>query len=181
MNRTEKQQAIEELKTLFSSAEAIILTNPVGIDVNSINAIRKQCRNEGVQFKLVKNTLAQRALLDSPKAPLADLFVGPCAVMLKPGDPVTPAKLVLEFAKKNKKFEIRGGFISGSVLNLAGVEQLSKMQTLPQLRASFLSLLKAPQTGFVGVNNALVTKFLRLLQARADQLDPSKAAEDSAA
>jgi large subunit ribosomal protein L10 len=180
MNRTEKQQAIDELKSLFASAEAIILTNPVGIDVNAINEIRRQCRNEGVKFKLVKNTLAQRALLDTSKAPLADLFAGPCAVVLKPGDPVTPAKLVLEFAKKNKKFEIRGGFISGSVLNLDGVEQLSKMPTLPQLRASFLSILKSGQSGFVGVNNALVTKFLRLLQARADQIDPSKAADDAA-
>ena len=179
MNRTEKQQAIDELKVFFASAEAILIANPVGIDVNTVNGIRKQCRAEGVKFKLVKNTLAQRALLGTSKEPLSTLFAGPCAVLLKPGDPVTPAKLILEFAKKNKKFEIRGGFISGSILNAGGIEQLSKMQTLPELRSSFLGVLKAPQAGFVGVNNALVTKFLRLLQARTDQLESSAKASEA--
>lgn len=171
MKRTDKELNIASLKELFEQSEAIILTDTSGVDVNSINILRSRFRAEGITFKVVKNTLAKRALEGSSFEALASSFVGPCAIATKPGDPVTPAKIVVEFAKDNKAFEIKCGFISGSMLNVAGVEQLSKMKGRDELRSEFLSLLKAPQTRLVGVCNTMVTQVLGLLKARAEDLE----------
>jgi len=169
--RVNKEQVIEELRGLFEEAEALLLTNPIGLDVNTINGFRSKCRAEGIHFRVVKNKLAGLALKGTDKEGLIDLLKGPTAVAFKQGDPVTPAKLVLDFAKDNEKFVIKGGILSGKVLDQAGVESLSKMKTIPELRASFLSVLKAPQTEFVGINNTMVTQILGLLNARKDDLD----------
>ncbi|OIP43393.1 MAG: 50S ribosomal protein L10 [Deltaproteobacteria bacterium CG2_30_63_29] len=171
MKREEKELSIASLKALFAQTEAVILADTSGVDVNSINILRSKFRAEGITFKVVKNTLAKRALAGSSMAALAASFVGPTAIATKPGDPVTPAKIVVEFAKDSKAFEIKGGFISGSLLNAAGVDQLSKMKNRNELRSEFLSLLKAPQSRFVGVCNTMVTQFVSLLNARAEDLE----------
>ena len=171
MNRTQKEQAISDLREIFNGVEAIVLTNPIGLDVNTINQLRAKCRAEGVEFRVVKNTLARLALKGTEKEVLTDSFSGPIAIALKEGDPVTPAKIITEFAKTNKVFEIKAGYLSGRVLDAAGVESLSKMKTLPEQRGEFLSLLKAPQRGFVGVCNTMVTQVLGLIKARAEKME----------
>lgn len=171
MKRVDKIAAVEAYKALFDGVEAVVIADTTGVDVNTINQLRSNFRAEGVTFRVIKNTLAINALTGTELEPICAKFKGPVAVALKKGDPVTPAKIATEFAKKNPKFTITGGYVSGSVLDLAGVIQLSKMKGEDELRAELLSIFKAPQTRFVGVCNTMVTQVLGVLAARADKLD----------
>ena len=171
MNRDQKAQNIAELTALFAGAEAILLADTSGVDVNSINQFRSACRAEGVTFRVVKNTLAKLALEANDMEALSASFVGPTAIALKAGDPVTPAKLAVAFAKDSKAFEIKGGLLAGRVLDAEGMLALSKMKNRDELRAELLSLFKAPQTQFVGIANTMVTQILGVMKARAEKLE----------
>lgn len=171
MKRESKVQQVEELQALFASVEGIFLADASGVDVNAINELRSAFRKEGVTFRVVKNTLARRALEGSANEALRELFRGPTAIAVKAGDPVSPAKIALNFAKDHAKFEVKGGILGGSLLDAAGVEAVSKMKGRDELRADFLSLLKAPQTQLVGICNTMVSQFVGLVSARARKLE----------
>jgi large subunit ribosomal protein L10 len=126
MNRVEKSAAIEQYKALFDGIESMVLVDTSGVSVNSINEVRSKFRAEGVTFVVIKNTLAAHALQGTELEPVTALFKGPIAIALKKDDPVTPAKIAAAFAKDNPKFEIRGGFAFGKVLDIKGVDDLSK-------------------------------------------------------
>lgn len=171
MNRVEKTAAVAAYKELFDGVEAVVIADTTGVSVNTINEIRSKFRAQGVTFRVLKNTLAINALKGTDLEPVCVKFIGPVAVALKKGDPVTPAKIATEFAKANPKFNITGGYVSGSVLDAAGVLELSKMKGKDELRAELLSIFKTPQTQFVGVCNTMVTQILGVLSARADKLE----------
>ena len=170
MDKTQKTAQIEELKQLLSEVEAVILADTSGVDVNSINELRSAFRKEDVTFKVIKNTLARKAVVGTDFEEMADSFKGPTAIAVKAGDPVTPAKIAVNFAKEHPKFEIKGGYMNQH-LDVAGVEALSKMKGLEELRAELLSIFKAPQQNLVGICNTMVTQFLGLLNARADEME----------
>ncbi len=165
MNRVEKSAAIESYKTLLNGIESLILVDTSGVDVNSINEARSKFRAEGVKFVVVKNTLVKQALKGTELEPVAELFKGPIAVALKQDDPISPAKVACAFAKDNPKFEIRGGFGFGKVLDVKGVEELSKTKGRKELLAEVLSLFKASQQRFAAV-----------IKAYADKLEESQSA-----
>jgi len=171
MNRQEKAQQVEELTEIFNSVEGVILADASGVDVNSINELRSDFRADGVTFRVVKNTLAKRALVGTDKELLSDSFRGPTAIAVKAGDPVTPAKIAVDFAKKNKAFEIKGGLLSEELLDVDGVIRVSKMKGREELLADLLSIFKAPQREFVGICNTMVTQFVSVLAARARDLE----------
>lgn len=175
MNRDEKAVTLDAYKELFDGVEAVIVTCTAGVGVNAISGLRSKFRAEGVTFKVVKNTLARLALKGTELEPLAEQLKGPVAVALKKGDPVSPARIAIEFAKDNPKFQIKCGFLSGKVLDANGVETLSKMKGKNELRADLLSIFKAPQTKFVGLANTMVTQFLGVLNARKDKLEKDAA------
>ncbi|MFA5624989.1 MAG: 50S ribosomal protein L10 [Bradymonadales bacterium] len=171
MNRNDKNATLSAYKELFDGVEAVVLTDVSGVPVNTINELRSKFRAEGVTYKVVKNTIFKLAIQGTELEVLSDTISGPVAVALKKGDPVSPAKIAIEFLKTSPKFKIKGGYVSGSVLDLAGVESLAKMKDKNELRAELLSVFKAPQTQFVGVCNTMVTQILGLLSARADKLE----------
>lgn len=158
MNRVEKSAAIEQYKALFDGIESMVLVDTSGVSVNSINEVRSKFRAEGVTFVVIKNTLAAHALQGTELEPVTALFKGPIAIALKKDDPVTPAKIVAAFAKDNPKFEIRGGFAFGKVLDIKGVDDLSKTKGKKELLAEVLSLFKASQTRFAAVIKAYAEK-----------------------
>lgn len=180
MDRETKAQQVEELTELFGSAEGIILADASGVDVNTINLLRSAFRKEGVTFRVVKNTLARRALEATGKEALAPSFRGPTAIAIKPGDPVSPAKIALGFSKEHDKFKVKGGLLGTTLLDAAGVEAVSKMRGRDELRADLLSLLKAPQTQLVGICNTMVSQFVGLLSARSRKLEEGDAGEAAA-
>lgn len=160
MNRNEKEAAIAAYKELFAGIDSIVVADTSGVTVNTINEVRSKFRAEGVTFRVVKNTLAKKALAGTVLEPVCAKFHGPVAVALKMDDPISPARVAVDFAKSNPNFKISGGIVAGEVLDAAGVDNLSKMRTRNEARSALLSVFKAS-----------ATKFAAVIKARADKME----------
>ena len=132
MERAQKSEAIEDLKGVFANAGAVVVTHYSGMTVKQTEDLRARLRAEGAAFKIVKNTLAQKALGEDSAA--SEMFKGPVAIAFGP-DAVSAAKVATAYAKDNEKFTIIGGMMGPQVLDAAGVDALAKLPSLDQLRA----------------------------------------------
>ena len=159
MDRAQKQESIEALKSVFDGAGAVVVTHNLGLTVAEMTDLRLRLRKEGAALKVVKNTLAQKALGDA-------LFTGPVAIAYAP-DPVSAAKVATQFAKENEKFAIVGGFMGQEVLDAKGVSALATLPSLDQLRAKIIGLLQAPATKIAGVLQAPAGQLARVFNAYA--------------
>ena len=160
MNRNEKGAAIESYKALFGGIDSVVIVDTSGVPVNTINEVRSKFRAEGVTFRVIKNTLVKKALAGTVLEPVCVKFHGPVAVAMKLDDPISPARVAIDFAKSNPNFKITGGLVSGEVLDAAGVDNLSKMRTKNEARSALLSVFKGS-----------ATKFAAVLKARADKME----------
>ncbi|HET6516085.1 MAG TPA: 50S ribosomal protein L10 [Thermodesulfovibrionales bacterium] len=159
LNKEEKGQAIAELKDRFSEAKAVIFTDYKGMTVAELYDLRRLLREGGVEYRVVKNTLARIAAQDTPVSAGRDAFKGPVAVAIGYDDPVTAAKKVLEFSKKNEKLKLRGGVIEGKFF---GVDEVKDVATLPS-REVLLSMMagafQAPLSKLAAALSATVSSF----------------------
>jgi large subunit ribosomal protein L10 len=162
--RQEKVKAVEELKDKFGRSVAAILTDYRGLDVAEITELRKRLREQDVEFKVVKNTLAKLAIKDYDYN-LDEYLEGPTAVAFSYEDPVAPAKILNEFAKAHKELEIKAGVIEGK---LAGIDVIKELATLPsreELLAKAVGSIQAPIAGLVGVLQGTISNLVYTLQA----------------
>lgn len=166
MDRAQKQESIEALKGVFADAGAVVVTHNLGLTVAEMTDLRLRLRKEGAALKVVKNTLAQKALDGSIGEAGDALFTGPVAIAYAP-DPVTAAKVTSEFAKGNDKFAIVGGFMGAEVLDQKGVAALATLPSLDQLRGKIIGLLQAPATKVAGVLQAPAGQLARVFNAYA--------------
>lgn len=165
MERAQKSESIEDLKGVFASSGAVVVTHYMGLTVAEISDLRHRLRGEGARLKVVKNRLAQKALNGASEEAHA-LFKGPVAIAFGP-DPVSAAKVATQYAKDNDKFTVVGGLMGEQVLDAQGVEALAKLPSLDQLRAKLLGLLQAPATKIAGVVQAPAGQLARVLNAYA--------------
>ena len=166
MERAQKSEAIEELKGVFAGAGAVVVTHYMGMTVKQTEDLRARLRVEGATFKIVKNTLARKALGEN--ADTDAMFAGPVAIAYAP-DAVSAAKVATQYAKDNEKFKIVGGLMGAQVLDAAGVDALAKLPSLDQLRAKIIGLLQAPATKVAGVLQAPAAQLARVLTAYAEK------------
>ena len=166
MDRAQKQESIEALKSVFEGAGAVVVTHNLGLTVAEMEDLRIRLRKEGGAFKVVKNRLALKALNADEGSEYHPLFKGPVGIAYAP-DPVTAAKVTAEFAKGNDKFKLIGGFMGDKVLDAAGVDALSKLPSLDQLRGKLIGLLQAPATKVAGVLQAPAGQLARVFNAYA--------------
>jgi len=166
MDRAQKAESIEQLKSVFADAGAVVVTHNLGLTVVEMEDLRRRLRKEGGAFKVVKNRLALKALGVEEGSEYHDLFKGPVGIAYA-ADPVTAAKVTAEFAKGNDKFNILGGFMGDKVLAAKGVEALSKLPSLDQLRGKLIGLLQAPATKVAGVLQAPAGQLARVFNAYA--------------
>ena len=166
MDRAQKQDAIETLKSDFAGAGAVVVTHYMGLTVAEMTDLRGRLRNEGAQLKVVKNTLAKKALDGAIGEQGDTLFKGPVAIAFAP-DPVSAAKIATEYAKGNDKFSVIGGFMGDQVLDKASVTALATLPSLDQLRAKLIGLLQAPATKVAGVLQAPAGQLARVFNAYA--------------
>lgn len=171
MRRAQKEEMVELLRDEFGQAKSIIMASHVGISVNEVNKLRSEFRAQGVTYRVIKNTLARLALRGSDMESLADSFVGETALAYSFEDAVVPAKVASDYAAKNDKFVIKGGYLDGTLLGVDQVDQLAKMPSKDELRAKLLRTFIAGPTNFVRLLNAVPQQFLLVLQARKDDLD----------
>ena len=167
MNRTEKQALIDDLHTEFGRSPHAILVDFRGLSVPAVTEFRKKVRQAGSRYRVVKNSLALRALKDTPLEKLGPQFDQTTGVAYTVTDPVALAKVLVDFAKEHPALSVKGGLVSGSqVLDAEGVKALSTMPSLPDLRARLLGLLSAPAQKLVRLCSAPATKLVRVLEAR---------------
>ena len=170
MNRTEKEEVIGQLREKMARAKAAILAEPKGLDVATVTDLRKKFRDAKVDYKIVKNTLAQRAAKGTPVEPLVEKFVGPTALIMSYDDVVTPAKILVDFAKDRENFAIRTAVIEGKVIDANGVKALAKLPGLQELRGTIAMMIAQPATKLARMIGTPGQQLAQVVNARKDQL-----------
>jgi len=171
LNRTEKEEVISKLHEKMAKAKAAILAEPRGLDVATVTELRKKFRDAQIDYKIVKNTLAQRAAKGTPVEPLAEQFVGPTALVMSYGDVVAPAKILADFAKDRDNFRIRTGVVEGKVIDAKGVQALARMPGLKELRGKIAGLIAQPATRLARIIGTPGQKLAQVVKARQEQLE----------
>ena len=171
MNRTEKEEVIEKLHAKMVKAKAAILAEPKGLDVETVTALRKKFREAKVDYKIVKNTLAQRAAKGTPVEAIVKQFKGPTALIMSYDDVIAPAKIAADFAKDRENFAIRTAVVEGKVIDAKGVLALAKMPGLLELRGQIASMIAQPATKLVRMLGTPGQQLAQVLNARKDQLE----------
>ena len=168
LNRQEKAIVIEEVTTQVAKAQSIVVAEYRGLDVASVTVLRKKARESGVYLRVLKNSLARRAVVGTPFEALSSKLTGPLIYGIS-ADPVNAAKVLSAFAKDNDKLVIKAGALPNSVLDVNGVKALATMPSRDELLSKLLGTMQAPIAQFVRTLNEVPTKFVRGLAAVRDQ------------
>jgi large subunit ribosomal protein L10 len=170
----EKQAVVREVAAQVAAAQAIVLAEYRGLEVGSMTELRRKARRSGVYLRVLKNTLARRAVKDTPFAQLADVMVGPLVYGIS-SDPVAPAKVMNEFAKGNEKFVIRAGAMPNAVISAKEVAALASMPSRAELLAKLVGTMQAPVAKFVRTLNEVPSRFVRAVAAVRDAKEKASA------
>ena len=165
MKLDEKKKIVEDLHERFSRSAIVIVTDYKGLNVGRLNDLRRKLRDAEVEYKVVKNTLLVKASEGTDVALIKDSFTGPNAVVLSYNDPVSPAKILSEFAKDNEKLEIKVGVMNGDKLTLSSIESLAVLPSREVLLSQFLSVLNGVPTALVRVLSGMSHGLLNVLIA----------------
>jgi large subunit ribosomal protein L10 len=166
MDRAQKSEQIAGLAKTLSETSVVVVTRNHGLTVAQVTDLRNRMRNAGASFKVTKNRLARIALEGTPYQPIGDMLTGPTAFATS-ADPVAAAKVAVEFAKTTDKFEIVGGAMGATVLDINGVKALATLPSLDELRAKIIGLVNAPATKLAQLANAPAAKLARVFDAYA--------------
>lgn len=147
----------------LNKAAAGVLTNFTGVDVPSLNKLRKDCREAGIQFMVVKNTLFKRALKDTKFSALEEHLDGPTSIALAEDDPVILSKTLVDFGKENKNFEVGAGLFKEQVLNADQIKQIAILPSRDVLLAQVASCFQAPYRKLVYTLGGIMSKFVNVL------------------
>jgi len=168
VDRSEKQELVASLKTLFDEVGLVVVTQQSGMTVAESSDLRRQMRDAGASYKVTKNRLTRLALEGTKFEALQALFTGPTAIAVSE-DPVAAAKVCVEFAKQNEKLTIVGGALGAKVLDQGMIESLAKLPSLDELRGKLIGVLQAPATKLAGVTQAPAAQLARVFSAYGSQ------------
>jgi len=173
MNKTEKQELVTELKTKIKGAKALYYTDFTGLNVKRMTELRRRFRKAGVDYVVIKNTLALRAINESGLT--GTRLRGPTGVVVSK-DPVTAAKLLTDFAKENdQKPAVKGGLLDGAVIDEKQVKKLASMPSREQMLADLGAGLQSPMAAFVGALNGMFYMMVGALEALRTQREGASA------
>lgn len=156
--REEKEQVVELIASKLQNSKSTIVTDYRGLNVAQVTELRKRLRENNVEFKVVKNTLTRLATKKTDLSDLDNVLVGPTAIAFGEEDAVTAAKVLVEFAKKNDKLEIKGGVVEGQVVSVEAIKALASLPSREGLISMFLSVLQAPMRNFALAVKAVAEK-----------------------
>jgi large subunit ribosomal protein L10 len=168
LNLEQKQALVAEISAKVAQAQAIVVAEYRSLEVGEITNLRAKARGAGVYFRVLKNTLARRAVADTPFSGLAEHMKGPLIYGISP-DPVAVAKVLNEFAKGNEKLVIKAGAMPNQVMTAKEVATLASMPSRQELIAKLLGTMQAPIAKFARTLNEVPGKFVRTLAAVRDQ------------
>jgi large subunit ribosomal protein L10 len=170
MDRAQKTEQVAQLKQTFAETSVVVVTRNLGLTVAQSTALRNRMRDAGASYKVTKNTLTLIALEGSPYAPISEMLTGPTALATS-DDPVAAAKVAVDFAKTTDRFEIVGGAMGDTLLDLAGVKALAELPSLDELRAKIIGLIQAPASKIARTINEPGAMLARVIGAYAAKED----------
>ncbi len=171
ISRVAKEQAVDILSKELGRIKLAVMTDYRGLTVREVEELRSVLRDEGISYRVTKNTLLRLAAKNSPA--LADIdpstFMGPTALAMGFDDEVAAARVIFQYAKTHQALEIVGGITGdGQVLTAAQVKSLATLPTREQLLGQVVGTIAAPLTGFVGVMSGNVRSIINVLNALSE-------------
>ena len=172
LNLEQKQAVVAEVSAQLAKAQAVIVAEYRGLNVERVTQLRSKARKSGVYLRVLKNTLARRAIKGTPFEKLSEQMVGPLMYGISQ-DPVAGAKVLSEFAKENELFVIKAGAMPNAVMSVQDIKALAQLPSREELLATLLGTLQAPMTKLVRTLNEVPGKFVRTLAAYRDAREKS--------
>lgn len=162
-----KREQVAEITQLLKDAHSVVVVSPVGVTVEEITALRAKFRQNGVDYRVLKNTLVRRAMDDLEIKEFDELLKGPSAFAFGMSDAVAPAKIISDYIaeSKNNKITIKAGLVEGHYMDAKGVEALAKLPSREVLIAKMMGSLNAPATNLVGVLSATLRSLVYAVDA----------------
>ena len=167
LNLEGKKEVVAEVTARLANAQTVVLAEYRGLPVEDITVLRKEARANGVYLRVLKNTLARRAVQGTPFEKLSDQMVGPLAYGIS-DDPVAAARVLQAYAKKNEKLVIKGGMMPNYLMTAKEIGALATMPSRNELLSKLMGTMQAPITKFVQTLNEVPSKFVRALAAVRD-------------
>lgn len=167
LNLEQKQAVVGEIVAQLGKAQAVIVAEYRGLDVGKVTDLRAKARKSGLYLRVLKNTLARRAVKGTQFEKLSDQMSGPLMYGIAQ-DPVAGAKVLAAFAKDNELFVIKGGAMSNALMSAKDIKTLATMPSREELLAMLVGTMQAPVVKFVRTLNEVPGKFVRTLAAVRD-------------
>jgi len=168
LNLEQKQAAVAEISAQVAQAQAIVVAEYRGLEVAAMTELRRKARGSGIYLRVLKNTLARRAVAATPFAGLSEKMVGPLAYGMS-SDPVKVAKVLHDYARGHDKFVIKAGAMANFVMSPKDVAHLATMPSREELIAKLMATLQAPVAQFMRTLNEVPGRFVRTVAAVRDQ------------
>ena len=170
----QKQAMVSEVAAKLQGAQSVIVAEYRGLNVERVTQLRSKARKSGVWLRVLKNTLARRAVKGTPFEKLSDQMVGPLMYGISQ-DPVAGAKVLSEFAKENELFVIKAGAMPNAVMSAQDIKALSQLPSREELLSKLLGTMQAPVAKLVRTMNEVPSKFVRTLAAYRDSKEKATA------
>ena len=172
LTRAQKEERVAELEGMFARATCVYLADYRGVNVESVNQLRRRIRTEGggdFEYRVAKNALLRRAAEAGKAAGVSQYINGPTAVAFSFGDPAGLAKILVEFSKDHEVFELRGGLLEGEVVDGDAIGTLATLPSLEALHGQIVGLLQAPATKLLRIITEPGGQLARVAAARGSQ------------
>jgi large subunit ribosomal protein L10 len=165
MARPEKISEVEALNQVFKESLSIVLNDYTGLNVEKLTELRAKCRENGIVFRVVKNTLAIRSIKDTPAEELESYFEGPTALAISTESENMAAKVLADFAKEHERPKFKAAVVDGNILDAASVAQLAMLPSKEVLLSQLLAGIMGPGNGLVNVLQGPLRNLLNVLDA----------------
>ncbi|MEC8074421.1 MAG: 50S ribosomal protein L10 [Pseudomonadota bacterium] len=170
MNKIEKTNYINSLKKDLDANNAMMVYHYEGLNVNQLDELREKMREVGALLKVTKNRITKLAIKETTHSDAEKLFTGPTAIALSQ-DPITIAKILVNFQKNNQKLKIVGGIMDNKLLAPSDVAEIAKLPTLEEARSKIVGILQASQQKLIGILLAPGRKIANLAHAKSLKKD----------
>lgn len=173
MLKANKQDVVNRLRKQFQESASVICIDFRGVNVEKTTQFRRQLQELSVDYHVVKNTLARRAIQETSFKALDQFLVGPTGVIFCPGEPMEPAKILTKFIDTtNGALQIKGGIVEGAVFDAKGIQKVATLPSRHELHAQLVGALQSPISGLVGTLEGVIREFVYTLQAIAEKQSP---------